>query len=149
VTPAEALRAHPLFADFSEVGVGLIGSICELRRFPAGDPLFQAGMPGDAVFFILSGRAKVFVMTVAGEQVLGELGAGDSVGDMALLSPGARLVNVSAIDDLAAVYLPAGKFLTLAQSKPQACLKLMLKLAQRLGENVRAIGIERLIERLG
>ena len=56
-----------------------------------GDILFRRGDPGNAAYTVLSGRLRVIDDT-AGERALNEIGAGEILGEMALLSSARRSI---------------------------------------------------------
>lgn len=57
-----------------------------------GDTLITQGEPGDCLFVVVEGRVRV---ESSGRQI-GELGRGDVVGELAVLSPGPRTATVTA-----------------------------------------------------
>ena len=57
---------------------------------PRGTIVMKQGQAGDHLFFVVSGRLTVFAVRDDGSQVsLGDIGPGESVGEMALLANGA------------------------------------------------------------
>lgn len=70
------------------------------RRFAAREVLFHEGDPGDTFLLIATGRVAVRASTPMGEVVtLVVLGAGDTVGELALLdSDGRRTATVVALE---------------------------------------------------
>jgi zinc transporter ZupT len=67
------------------------------RRLAAGEILFQAGDPGDALFIVVKGRVQI--KAEAGS-VIAELGDGQAFGEMALLSGGARTATAVPLSDV-------------------------------------------------
>jgi CRP-like cAMP-binding protein len=71
------------------------------HTFARGDVLFHEGDPGDSLHLIVKGHVAVRVATPLGEVVtLLVLRAGDSVGEFAVVSEGARGATVVALDPL-------------------------------------------------
>ena len=64
--------SDPLFARFG-------------REFAAGDVLFHEGDPGDQMFVIQSGAIRITKMIASEERVIAMLGAGEFLGEMAIL----------------------------------------------------------------
>ncbi|MDQ2797822.1 MAG: cyclic nucleotide-binding domain-containing protein, partial [Actinomycetota bacterium] len=58
---------------------------------PAGWPLVQEGIPADACYVLTGGEARVFHQ----REQIATLGAGDLVGEMALLGGGQRRATVT------------------------------------------------------
>src|SRR5262249_55782818 len=67
------------------------------RRVAAGEVLFRAGDPGDALFIVAGGRVQI--TSEAGSSIA-ELGDGDAFGEMALLSGGARTATAVPLSDV-------------------------------------------------
>ena len=72
------------------------------RQIRAGEILFRAGDPGDALYIVASG--KVDVLGVDGRdgaigRSIAQLGEGLAFGEMALLTGGARTATVRAVED--------------------------------------------------
>ena len=130
-----ALRGSLLLREFSDVGVRILAEACEERAVGRGTYAFRAGEPSTALCFI--GRGTLQMQVREGGQALGELKSGDTVGNFALLAEGEHLLSAWALTDVELAVLERGAFENLRQQKPQASLKLMLALAQDLGERVR------------
>lgn len=65
---------------------------------PPGDVLFREGDEGDAAYALVSGRVEVVKATDAGEQTLAELGPGEIVGEVALLTGERRSATVRVLE---------------------------------------------------
>jgi CRP-like cAMP-binding protein len=64
------------------------------RKAQAGETIFRAGDPGDALYIVAHGAVEV--VNDKGSQPLAELGNGQAFGEMALLSGGTRTATVRA-----------------------------------------------------
>jgi CRP-like cAMP-binding protein len=73
------------------------------RHLGAGEILFRAGDPGDALYIVARGRVEVLHATALdegiGEQTIAELGEGKAFGEMALLSGAPRTATIRATTD--------------------------------------------------
>lgn len=67
------------------------------RNAPAGEVVFRAGDPGDALYIVA--RGIVAVLNDKSGEVMAELGNGQAFGEMALLSRGTRTATVRAKTD--------------------------------------------------
>lgn len=66
--------------------------------FGRGATLLREGEEGDFCYLIQSGKVEVFRMTGDGKIMLGEIGEGGVVGEMALIDPAPRSASVVAIE---------------------------------------------------
>ena len=125
----EALRSVPLFADLDDEAIGRIA--LELTEFevPRGHVLIEPGREASGLFLIGEG-------TVAVERDGGriELGSGESVGELALLNPGAvRSARVQASTEVRGWAVSRDRFEKMIESEPRIALALLRVLAARLG----------------
>jgi hypothetical protein len=67
------------------------------RRLAAGEVLFRAGDPGDALFIVAKGRIQI--KAESGSSIA-ELADGETFGEMALLSGGARTATAVPLSDV-------------------------------------------------
>jgi CRP-like cAMP-binding protein len=132
------LRGSVLLREFSDVGVRILADACEERAVGRGTYAFRAGEPSTGLCFI--GRGTLQMQVREGGQPLGDLKAGDTLGNFALLAGGEHLLSAWAATDVELAVLEREAFETLRKQKPQASLKLMLALAQDFGERLRDAG---------
>lgn len=71
-----------------------------IERFPAGAVMLREGEPGDRAFIIAEGCCEVFRKIGHATRVLRRIGAGQAVGEVALLAPGPRIASVRACTDV-------------------------------------------------
>ncbi len=113
----------------------------ELEReyLPGGETLFHQGEPGDGLYAVLTGRLRVYAERAAeGDQVVGEVARGETVGGLALLTGGGRSTTVRAIRDTEVVKLSKAGFGRLLEKYPQAMMQLARGIVHRLDQRGRA-----------
>ena len=93
-----------------------------------GETLFHRGDPGDAAYIVISGRLRV----LDGTRALNEVGAGETIGEMALLSGERRSATVHAVRDSLLARLPADAFLGLVHRHPSVLRRIAGFLVERL-----------------
>jgi len=118
---ADRLREFPLFADIDPDALKKLTSHSAETSVPSGWALIHDETPGDACYVILSGEAKV---TKSGD-TLAKLGAGDIVGEVALLTSGLRTANVIATTDLSLLHIDGRAFSRLLEQRPELKDKLV------------------------
>src|SRR5262245_28773645 len=116
--------------------------LAEFRVFevPGGAWLFREGDPADSLYLIARGRLQVWSGRgeVGGARLLGELGSGESVGEVALLAGGTRSAGVRAIRDSLLLRLDRAAFDALAARHGALVLSLTAQVAQRLRDRTAA-----------
>lgn len=136
MTAAEVLRGCGLLAGFTDTGIQILASVCAPRQYPAGSPLFVENMVSDTLLFIADGRVALSFAHERGHQFLGELGPGDWLGELSVVTPGQRQCSASALTHVATWELRHADFQKLAATKPQACLKLVMAICTQFGQKV-------------
>ena len=93
----------------------------ELIHCSSGQYLIHEGDDSDCIYIIVSGRLQVFDQYgEEGERILLELGRGQTVGEMAIISGGKRSASVRATRDSLMAKLSQEGFNRLLQAHPQA-----------------------------
>lgn len=120
----------------------LLGQIEEKITFTkvgAGEVLFVQGDAGQDLYFVLSGRLRAVAdLGKKTERILGEIGRGKTVGEMALLSGQVRSATVVAVRDSLLAKLSREDFEKITEAAPQWALALARTVIERLMSNQRA-----------
>jgi CRP-like cAMP-binding protein len=127
-TPIETLRAVPLFAELSDRDLKDLASVMQERTAEAGKELLVEGESGVGFFVILDGSATASV----GGQETNTLGAGDHVGEMALIDGGARSASVTAGEGLRYAGMTAWNFRPFLRDHPDVAWALLRVLVTRV-----------------
>jgi NTE family protein len=130
--PSQFLARSPLFADLTPALRDQLAERSEPVRLAAGEWLFQEGDPGDAMYLVRAGRLEV----VSGNSgvVVRQLGRGDALGELALLTSSPRSASVRAARASDLLMIGRQHFEELLQSSPA----LSLSLNRILGEQLRS-----------
>lgn len=135
--PVGVLRASPLFKGFTETGLGIIAGICSVRSYPQGAPLFVESMVSDSMLVVASGSVYLSTKNAANQDIfLGEIGPGDWLGELSLITPGQRQCTAGAMTAVTAVEIRHADFQKLLGLKPQACMKLLMGICTAFGQKV-------------
>jgi len=103
-------------------------------RIRAGEWLFREGDPADRAYLVLSGRLEV-VAERPREIVIRQVKRGAVVGELALLSYGARTASVRARRDSEVTELTRQRFESLMQTRPEFGLSLVHTMAAQIAAN--------------
>ena len=135
------LTRNPLFEGLEPDDLQQLVWLMRPRRFGPGETICEAGTPGDSLFVISEGLARVLVAEPDGEQsAVARLRRGDVIGEMSLLTGEPRSATVVAATQTTALELSRDDFATLVSRHPHVLLNLSRILSRRLVEvNVRAI----------
>jgi CRP-like cAMP-binding protein len=136
VTVVAALQRSSLFRDFTDTGLRIFAGIAQEKAVPAGTPLFVENMVGESMFIVKSGSVRITQRAEGGERELAVLGAGEHLGEMALVGRSVRLVSAVAATACEVLEIRQSDFARLQPQKPQACLKLALAIAADLAAKV-------------
>ena len=136
MTAFDALQRSSLFRDFTETGLRIFAGIAQEKAVPAGTPLFVENMVGESLFIVKAGTVRITQRTAEGERELATLGAGEHLGELALLGKSVRLVSAVAASACEVVEITQRDFARLQPQKPQACLKLAIAIAADLAQRV-------------
>jgi diguanylate cyclase (GGDEF) domain len=102
----EILAVSALFSTFSRDELAYVAEKSEFVELAEGQTLFEPGCPGDRLFLIASG--SVLVYAPEGKSVLAELVAGDSFGELELLTGAARNAVARSGESTRLLAFPAG-----------------------------------------
>jgi CRP-like cAMP-binding protein len=135
--PVAALKASPLFAGFTDTGLSILAGITAPHNYPQGTPLFVENMMSDSLLILVEGRVTLSAKNKVGTEVtLGEIGAGDYLGELSLITPGQRMCTATATTPVRALEIRQADFQKLLTTKPQACVKLLMGIVARFGKKV-------------
>lgn len=127
----EGLQQVPLFADLSRKDLAHVDRLATRLDRPAGNVLLREGELAHEMYVIVDGTAEV----VRDDEVLGELGPGDFVGEMALLAHARRTSTVRATSDLTVLHLEGRSFHQLLEDVPSIAVQLAITMAERIASN--------------
>jgi NTE family protein len=131
VEPAEAptdLSDVPMLAALPEDARRRLEAAARLVSVPAGSWLIQAGDPPGSAFVVRRGR---LVIDVDG-QIVRELGPGEVLGELALLTGEQRSAGVQARRDSTVLEVPRQAFDTILATDPVASRVMLTQIAERL-----------------
>lgn len=131
----ELVRRSELFLLVRESGRAALVARCKVRLVEKGERLFTRGQPASGIHIVASGRlSQVGVDASSGESLVeGTLGAGDVVGEAALLLRRPMDVDVIALHPTVTLFLSADDFRAVIEEEPRILLALY-KLAVRRDE---------------
>jgi len=123
---AALLADLPLFANLGPEELTLLSEAVDVLRLEAGQTLFKAGDPGEALYIVTSGEVEISVVDRAGQKIiLTGRHRGDVFGELAMLDAGNRTATATALIETELLELDRGDLLLLVTQKPEAALHLL------------------------
>jgi CRP-like cAMP-binding protein len=124
------LKGIELFSTLAGEDLAAIAGIAEEVERDQGEAIVVEGEPGDALFFVVSGKVAV----EKGGRVVAELGEREVFGEMALLDPGPRSATVRAASDVLLLSIAREDFDDIMRDRPEVPIGVMKVLVRRLRE---------------
>jgi len=125
----------PWFATLPVQARELLAAGCSWRSVAGGEALFFEGEASDAVYLLVNGSLAAFQRDSHGiSHAVGQIMAGESVGELGVLISRPRSATVRALRDSELIRLPAAHLELLAERFPQALLGLARLALRRQGE---------------
>lgn len=127
-TTTDALREVAIFAGLSDDALARVADAVTEVDIPAGSVLVEAKMAGSGLFIIEQGTV---VVDMHDEHL--ELGPGEVVGELALLTPDAvRTARVRAKTDVRVIAVGREAFRSVLMTEPTIAVAMLETLAARL-----------------
>jgi CRP-like cAMP-binding protein len=134
------LERIPIFKDLSGNELAAIERILHHRKYRIDEVVFRQGEPGMGMYIIRSG--KVVVMTEPEDVTLSELGDGEFFGEVSLLCETPRSATVVAKAPTHLLGFFQSDLFSLIERNPRLGVKVVMRLAQFLGERLVAANRE-------
>jgi NTE family protein len=139
-TRRQLLEGIPLFSCLSAAELDAVADLFSEVSCRKGETICREGEEGDSFFVILSGELEVRTGP-DGERVIGRLGPGDFVGEMALLTGGKRSATVTVARGGKLLVLDRTTFERYFRRNPKVLEYFARVLSQRLVATSRGEGI--------
>ena len=137
-TDSKLVRTVKMAPMFSSLEDGAIESLlrgCFQRGFKAGQLILRAGGPADKFFLILSGRVKVFKVSVQGEeQILHLYDRGQSFGEAAMWAKASFPAHAEAVTAVSVLVVPRGAFRRAISENVDLAMGMLASMAGKLKE---------------
>ena len=129
----EAIGRSGLFRGVAPEDLAAIAPVLRQRRYRAGETIFHEGDPGDAMHVIASGRAKISIESLEGDEaILVTLGPGEVFGELVLLDGAPRSAAAIAVEQTVTYILTLPDFGPLMANNDAFRRAILHNLAQEL-----------------
>ena len=127
-TVTEHLRTVPLFQGMTDRALDAVAGLGTEVTFADGESVVREGDEGDAFYVVTDGRLAV----TQGDRHLGDLGAGDFLGEIALIDGRPRTATATAVGPVDAVRIERPAFLELVDTHGAIRLGILMALTDRI-----------------
>lgn len=129
----ELIRDVPLLARLAEEDLRALASHGKVRSYRTGDVLFREGAPGDSLHIVIDGSVRISVASPTGDEAtVALLGAGEFVGDLALLDGRPRSASAIASRPTKTLVVTRHDFAGWLSGRPTVALSLLETLSLRV-----------------
>jgi CRP/FNR family transcriptional regulator len=136
----ERLARVPLLAGLDSPEIEALSNYAVEKHFSPGSVLFDEGEPCDGVFFILSGRVKIYKTSSSGREItLAVEKAPSNVAEVPLFDGGPYPASVSALEPVDTALVHTEDFRRLCRQHPAISLKMLAAAGRRLRQLVSVI----------
>ncbi|MCG0275125.1 MAG: Crp/Fnr family transcriptional regulator [Thermosediminibacteraceae bacterium] len=132
----EALKKVFIFSDLSDDELAKIKGLINTRNYKKGSVIFFEGEPGEAVYFVKSGKVKVYKADGEGrEYILHFFGEGDVFAEAVLLEGGPYPATAEAVEDSTVGFIKNEDLEHLIKQTPDLAMKIIKIMASRLRDS--------------
>lgn len=139
-TPAETqatLRSMVLFKEFSDEEIEVFVSLLDPEGFKDDELIVRQDEPGDCMYILVKGRAKVVHHREGHNIDLAVLKAGDFFGEISLVDEGPRSADVIALEECMLLKITHAALSALAGVYPMAAFKLLIAIGRIMVDRLR------------
>lgn len=126
------LRGLPIFAAFTDEQLRLVAFSAEPLDLAAGVVLFKEGAPAVNGFLVVSGAVRLYCQGEDGEIEKGAVGPGALIGELALITHGARPVTAETLERTELRSIPRRGVRRVLEEYPELARSMHQALARRL-----------------
>lgn len=131
--PVQVVARQPLFASLDEDERRSLVDRSLCRSVRRNEILFREGDLGRGLYLMVEGTVRVYRANAdSQEQVLGIMGAGESLGEVSLFDDGPYFASARAAEDSRMLFLPFGEVQALYLTHPQVAHAVVRDLGQRV-----------------
>lgn len=127
------LRRVPLFEGLDPEDLQRIAATCVERTYADGEAIMREGDLGDELVVIVTGAVRVVRREADGsERPIRDYGAGDHIGELAVLRERPRAASVFATGEVRGLVIAGGALRSILRERPDAAMSMLATLAERI-----------------
>jgi hypothetical protein len=125
----EELRQFNILASLTNHELADLIKFGELCMAMPGDIIIKRNDPGDAVYFLLSGKVRARIQVGGEDKTLSHIPAGQFFGEMAMFTQTTRSADVVAVDESRLLRLTSQSFRSLIAERPSTAAPLLFAIS--------------------
>ena len=126
-----------LFRDLSTEELETIRRLMFERTFRAGHTLFMEGMQGEVFYLVKSGRIDILKKRSGRDLPIASLGAGDFVGEMAIIDEEPRSATAKVAEDAELIIVTRKAFAEMMRAIPEGAAKILMAILKIVNRRLR------------
>lgn len=135
------LREVPMFSRLSPEDLEQIAEIAQEQLYSDHALICREGEPGNTLFIIVNGKIEVIRRSGQSENLIAVRGAGDFVGEMAILESAPRFATLRAEGDVRVLVIEGEAFKTILMSRPEVAISVLRHMSTRVRQLNERAGI--------
>ena len=129
----QIFERHFLLGKLTTSEVDTLLTYSRVERYRAGSEIYAKGSPGNSMFAVLRGAAKMSSVSAEGKEIVFNImNPGEIFGEIALLDGEERSADAIAMTDCELLVLRRRDFMPILENHPEMCMILLRILCQRL-----------------
>lgn len=129
----QKIRETEFFKELSDDASAAVAAKASMRKFAPNEAMMKKGDPADSFFVILDGHVKIVTTDAKGDEIIiNTVGAGESIGELALVDDRPRSAGVIALEEVEALELTKEAFFDLLDQRVDVALGIMRGFSNRL-----------------
>ena len=128
------LRKVQLFEQLSPADLKHIAEVASEHAFPDGEVIAEQGEAGDELHIVVSGAIRVVMGRDGAGHEVARRAPGECVGEMAIISEESRMASLVCSGPVRTLSLDGPRFQRILRERPDASLRVMRVLCDRLRE---------------
>ncbi|MBT8197855.1 MAG: patatin-like phospholipase family protein [Acidimicrobiia bacterium] len=135
----DLLASSPVFGSLGHEELEVLATRFSPISAPGGSTLMTEGEAGDGLYLLTAGRLRAYVSIGEAPSPVGDIGPGELVGEMALLSDEPRSATVRALRDSDLLFMSRADFEDLVASHGAVLMAVTRLLVDRLRDAIRGV----------
>ncbi|MCF6096287.1 Crp/Fnr family transcriptional regulator [Thermovorax subterraneus] len=132
----EILKKVYIFSELSDEELAKVKRLVNTKNYKKGTVIFFEGDPGEAVYFVKSGKVKVYKGDDEGrEYILHIFGEGDVFAEVVLLGGGTYPATAEAVEDSVVGFIKNDDLESFIKKSPDLAIKIIRIMAARLRDS--------------